>query len=516
MESGQHPEQCPDHALLMPESVAAVGQGFAWKAVQLGAGQGLLLLRTLVLARLLAPDDFGLWAIALVTMHTVSSLSELGITHALIYKAQSEPEQYHAAWSLGLVRSILISLTLFALAPAIAAASAEPRSVALIRGLALYPLIESLASVNIVRLTIGMNFRSIALARLPAVAVDVCVAIALAGSLGVWAMVAGQLSGGVAYVVLSYIVAPWRPRLSMNMAAISTLFSYGRWITLSSWVIVIGGGLISVLISRRLGAAALGVYFLASRLAFTPNQIASNVVGEVAFPAFSRLRNDVVKSAEMCRVVVVATMALLTPLYAMLIVLAPYLARDVLGARWEASAPIIQILAVAGVVSCLTDAVIPIFKGLGHPRFVAGVESLQSLLLILLVWTLAGPLGVAGAAAAWIPATVAALVLAAVVTARVLPGALTGLLRPASAIVFTSICGALVALAMMQLVSGPAGLVAAGALGALVAAIQIVMLDMRFRLGVFRDVSSLFPQAGPLVYFVATRLPGGSRQRPSP
>ena len=101
-------------------------------------------------------------------------------------------------------------------APVIAAIFAEPRAVAILRVLALKPLIDAIASIRIAELSRDLKYRRLTIVSLSAVAVDTVVSLTLAMALGVWALVVGALCGSATGVVFSYIVAPHRPRLVLE------------------------------------------------------------------------------------------------------------------------------------------------------------------------------------------------------------------------------------------------------------------------------------------------------------
>ena len=168
-----------------------------WRALQLAGVEGVYFVRLLVLARLLAPEAFGLLAIAMLAVATVMRLSDVGMIPALVQKRDATPEQYDGAWTVGLMRSALVAGVLFVAAPAIAVLFEERQATTLIQALALRPLIDASASIGVARLTREMRFKPLALMYFTGAVVDLVVAVSTARALGVWALVAGALAGAV-------------------------------------------------------------------------------------------------------------------------------------------------------------------------------------------------------------------------------------------------------------------------------------------------------------------------------
>ncbi|MGH2524323.1 MAG: oligosaccharide flippase family protein, partial [Anaerolineales bacterium] len=326
------------------------GGALTWKAIQLAGIKGIFVVRILILARLLSPEDFGLLAIATVTIGVLMSLTDFGMMPALVQRPDPAEQDYHAAWIVGVIRALAVTGVVVLTAPVVAGLFGEPQAAAIIRMLALRPLLEASASIKVADLTRNLRFRSLAFISLPEALVNTLVSIALARALGVWALVVGTLAGSAVYVAMSYLLAPYRPRLALDMVAARPLIRYGRWIFVTSLVAMAGSSVLQAVISLRLGAAELGLYFLAAKLAFLPYEVASEVVGAVTFPLYARLRADVLQTALAFRAIVRGMAVLLIPVHTLIIALAPSLVRNVLGPRWAGAEPVIQVLALAGLV----------------------------------------------------------------------------------------------------------------------------------------------------------------------
>jgi len=469
------------------------GSALAWKIAQLAGSQSIQLLRVLILARLLAPEDFGLLAIAMVTIRTLLALTDVGMLQALVQRPHPAEGHYDAGWTVGVLRGTGIAIVVAAGSPLIAAAFAEPEVTPILAALALKPALDSLVSVKTARLMRDLQFRSLALMGLSMALADTLVAVALAPSIGVWALVAGVLAGSLANLTVSYVVAPHRPRLVFDRTLSAPLVRFGRWILATGVVAVAGSALLQVLISRTLGAAALGLYYMAVRIATVPEQLVSQVVGGVAFPVFSKLQNDPRRAARAFREILSGAAILQVPVYTVLLVMAPALVSDVLGADWGGAGPPLQLLAAAGILGVLGSVAAPVLNGVGHPKRSTALEAAQSLLLIVGAALLVGPFGLNGAVAAWIPAIVASQLLALVYVSRLLPGALRGLAARFGALAAASAAGAALSWQLLRVLHGAvATLAAAGGSLALIL-LLLWLLDRFLALGLAEGLVRVFP-----------------------
>lgn len=474
------------------------GSAMFWKAFQMGGVKIIFLARTLILARLLLPDDFGLLAISLIAVDFLMSITNMGMIPALVQQPQPDEHQYDTAWTVGLTRALIIASVVLLAAPLAATLFSEPRATPLIQVMALRPALEAAASIKVAELTRSLRFRTLTFLYLPEALGNTLVSIALAPFFGVWALVAGTLTGPLIYIVVSYLVAPHRPRLVLDSTAARSLIRFGRWIFLMGLIAVSGSALLQVVISRELGAAELGLYYLAGKLAFIPAEISSEVVGAVAFPLYSRLQAQADQLARAFRAIFTTVSALLVPLCALIIALAPALVENALGSRWQGTAPLIQLLALVNVIGLFGDTVMPLLKGVGQPYKLVVIEFVQSALLIGLIGGLTGSYGVLGAPLAWLAAVGASQLLSGLFIRRLLSRPFAGVGRPLFAIVAVSGLGGVMAWTIAESLPGLAGLVVAAVLGLFVIGLTLFVLDRSFALGLGRDLGLAFPQVAML------------------
>jgi lipopolysaccharide exporter len=355
-------------------------------------------------------------------------------------------------------------------------------------------LIDAAASIMVTRFTRNLDFRSLVMMQLPRALSNAVVSIALAPWLGVWALVVGNLAGPFVYLMLSYILAPHRPRFSFQFSAIQALAQFGRWVFWTSIIVMAGQTILRLVISRQLGAAELGLYYLAASLAFLPTDIASQIVGEVIFPFYARLQKDLQQATEAFKAILTSLAVLLLPMSALLISLAPSLVNNVLDERWAGSIRIIQILALAGIIDMFGETISPILKGTGHPDKVMIMESVQSLMMISLVWSLTNSLGLIGAASAWIPSVAISQLVGLFYLRQILQKPFAKLGRPLGTVGIVSIMGGMTAYGISFILQGLLGFILATFLAVAFMGGMLWFFERKFALGLSSGFSQAFPR----------------------
>jgi len=469
------------------------GKAAGWRATQLGGVKLIYLARLLVLSRLLSPEDFGLVAIALVALDFVLSISNLGLEPALVQAREVRRAEYDTAWTLGLLRAAAVAVLLWVSAPLVAELFGEPAAAPLLRILALRPLLDAAASIRIARAVRELRLREISILRVVEATVNAGISVALAIPLGVIALAVGPVAGAAVYAIGSYLVVPWMPRVRLARDAVARLVGFGQWIFVSAAVAVAGSLLLQLGISRTLGAAALGTYFLAAKLAFLPSETVGGVASGVTLPVFALLQEDLPRATRAFRRLLIGMAAVVVPTALFLVVLAGPITDQLLGPKWAGTAWPIRLLALACIASLVSEVAIPLLQGIGRPRGAAGIEVVKYGLLAGLGWLGAASLGLAGAAAAWLPASTAAAGLAAVALRKRLPSPFGGTAAPLAGIAGASVLASGVALGLTAVLPGAVG-AATGAVGfgASITAI-LVWLDRRFAFGLAADVARLWP-----------------------
>jgi lipopolysaccharide exporter len=268
-------------------------KGVFWAYLSFIGGKGLTFLSTVILARLLLPEEFGLIGYCLVVIQYVDILNSAGISTALIARREKVQEAANAA----LMANIIFGLLCFAIAWVIAGPVSvffkAPEIVPLFRVLALSLPLTGLGIVPETMLRREMKFQTVLISDVSRNFIKGAVSIGLAiMGYGVWSLVWGQIAGVLTGTILSWILAGWRPTWRFDTEASRSIVTYGFHIILLETAGAFRNNVDYLLVGRILGAASLGFYTMAYRIPELLIRSLNYVVGNVSLPALAITQSD--------------------------------------------------------------------------------------------------------------------------------------------------------------------------------------------------------------------------------
>jgi PST family polysaccharide transporter len=462
-----------------------------WRLAHLVVVNAVFVLRLLVLARLLDPTSFGLFAVAMIPIGLLLGATELGFSAALVHAQTPSSRMYHTAWTAMLVRGLGIAGLILFGAPFIAELAGSAEAAPYIQVLALHPVLVCLSSIRLADLQRDLNFKPLALMHISEALVNATVAMLLAPSYGAWALVAGLLASSVCKTILSYVIAPYVPRIEFQDEAVKRLVTFGGWVFATAMASTLAASALQVIISRKFGAAELGIYYMATRLVFLVFGNLVDLSNSVAFPVYASLQKRREDAAVMFRLTLRGALVVIVPIFSLACVLASPLVTLVLGPKWTGSEALIQILSLVCIGSVLGDLCNALWSGTGEPWRTTAAELLQMVVLLIAAWYLIDMFGLLGVAMAWMLAILVTQVLATIFLRKTL-------IRPferMSGFVAALSC-AVTALATSAWVvscyiDGLAGLISAVMVGLIAYVALLQLLDRRFDLAAFESVASI-------------------------
>ena len=393
-----------------PES----GRGFGSNVVSAGAWafamrisvRVLQLIRTVVLARLLTPDDFGLMGFAVIALLTLNMLSRTGFWEALVqYKGDIE-EWLDTAWTIEAIRGLVIGGIVFVGAPFIAAFFGDPDAVEILRVMALSPVLIGFTNLAIARFDRALNFRKVFVFETSQAVAEVSAALIAAFALrSVWALVIGVIAGSAMRVIASFALAPRRPKLVIVRDHAISMFRYGRWIFGSFVLWLLTNEIDDILVGRLLGAGPLGLYRMAYTLSQSMVTEIAQTMNQVVFPAFSQMQDDLTRLAQGYRQAVHLVSFLAFPAAFGFVVLGHDMTRVLLGQDWLPMVPALQVLSIAGAIRAISTVTGIMFEGAGSPQTVTRYQTYRLVGLVVTIYPAISQFGLAGAAWATVFAT---------------------------------------------------------------------------------------------------------------
>ena len=375
--------------------------GAAWVFGGKLAARLLTVIRLIVLARLLGPEDNGLFNIVMIAIATLDTFSQTGFDMALIQRQEDTERFLDTAWTVKAVRGSFIAGMLYVVAPAVGWIFAEPRVVPLLRVMCLAVALDGLANVGVLYFRKDLQFHKQVVYDLVGATVALVVGVVLAYKLRtVWALVWAGLAGSAVQSAVSYVMHPFRPRLRFDRAQAAEMFSYGRWVLGASALILVLRNGDNAFVGKVLGAAALGIYQMAYRISNMAATEITYTVSAVAMPAYSQMQGDVPRLRRWYLKVLAGCMLLATPLAAGTAAAAPMLVSVVLGPKWLSTLVPIQILCIFGLLRAASATAGPLFYGSGHPHILTRATALEAVFMVSLIWPCTARWGVPGTAIA--------------------------------------------------------------------------------------------------------------------
>ncbi|MFH1634925.1 MAG: lipopolysaccharide biosynthesis protein, partial [Chloroflexota bacterium] len=322
-----------------------VSKGALWVTAASISARALNLVSAIILARLLAPEDFGLMAIAMAIIAFSQGTTQTGFESALIQK-QEKPEDFlDTAWTFELARYLILFLIIFLAAPLFASFFKEPRAVAILRVISLSLVFQGLRNIGVVYFRKNLDFHKQFVLEIVPVMANICVVIPLAFSLrNVWALVWASLTTSFATCCISYVMHQYRPRLDFNIKRAKNLFNFGKWILGASIIVMIRDQGMTMFVGKFLGIPILGFFNRAGVFSTMIFQQISEIVWKVGYPAYSQLQQH----PERFKQAYLKTLRLLTfigiPMAGGLFVLSYDFVHLFLTDKWLPVVPLMQLL----------------------------------------------------------------------------------------------------------------------------------------------------------------------------
>lgn len=355
---------------------------------------------TIVLARLLTPEDYGLIGMATVVIGFVEYFKDLGLSTATIQRSEINHRQISNLFWINIVVSFLVALSVILLAPAIANFYHEPRLKAITLCLAVNFVFGGLTVQHQALLRRQMCFTS--LAKIETISMLMGVIAGVMGAyfgLKYWALVLMLMATSITNAVGVWLACSWRPGLPTRDAEVSSMLAYGGNLTGFSIVNYFSRNLDNILIGRRWGSQELGLYAQAYKLVLLPIQQINNPINGVALPVLCSLQAEPLKYSRYYFKAILLITALGMPIVGFMFAAADKVILLILGQQWLGAIPLFKLLMPAAFVGTFNVASGWVFQSLDRTDryFRIGVVSslVQSIVFIISVqW---GAMGVAKA-----------------------------------------------------------------------------------------------------------------------
>lgn len=322
-------------------------KGTAWTLTERVSVQAIQFVIGIILARILAPEDYGMVAMLAVFLAIAQILMDSGFGNALIRKKERTSEDLSTVFHFNMAVSLMLYAVLFFTAPLIARFYEIPELTLITRVIALSIILNATSAVQVAKFTAELRFRQQSLIAIAAVVCSGAVGIYMAvRGFGVWALVAQTLTMAAIRSIAFWTVSTWRPALCFSKASFREMFPYGSRLLASGLIHTLYTNLYTLTIGKAFSATDAGYFNRANIYGVIPNDILSQVSNKVFFPVLAKKQDDNDALLAAYGKAVKVTMCLYMPLMFGMAAMSSQLLEALVGAKWLPAAPLLMILCI--------------------------------------------------------------------------------------------------------------------------------------------------------------------------
>jgi teichuronic acid exporter len=351
-----------------------------WSAADIVLRQGLQLVVSITLARLLTPNEFGTIALLYLFTGVANVFVDSGLGAALIQRRDITHTDESTVFWFNISVAVLAAAALWTAAPLIADFYSKPILVPLTRALAINVFVNALGAIHGSLLSKRLDFRTLMKVGVCASVVSGLVAVALAWQgLGVWSLAVQTLTATLTTTVLLWSFNRWRPALVFSIASARRLFGFGGSLLASSLIDMIYTRGYTVIIGKFYGVSALGFYDRAESTKQLPVGIMVGVMARVAFPIFSEAAHDPELLRRGVQLAVRSMMFINAPMMLGMAAVAEPLVLTLFGEQWLPIAPVMRVLCLAGLLWPLHVINLNALMAQGHSHLFLRLEVIKKI-----------------------------------------------------------------------------------------------------------------------------------------
>lgn len=328
--------------------------GMAWTAVQKYSSMIVGFIASIILARLLMPEDYGAIGMLAIFMSLAEVFIDAGFGSALIQKKNPTQTDYSTVFYFNIVMSIVLYTVLFLSAPAISRFYRMPIlcKVLRVQGLILFIYAFNIIQRNQIRK--NLKFKKLSTIAIVSSVISLIVTVAMAyASFGVWALVAQNLIGAIIPCIFFWMTTNWRPSWDYSWSSFRELFGFGFYMFLTHLLTRFSQRITGLLVGRWYDPATMGYYSKASTTSKYATESVTGVMIQTTYPLYSAVQDDKERLINMVKRIT-STLAYITiPLLCLLVLIAKPLFIFLYSDRWLACVPYFQILCIGGMAGCL-------------------------------------------------------------------------------------------------------------------------------------------------------------------
>lgn len=360
--------------------------GLVWTFAQQFGNQIIGFVVSLILARLLLPEEFGLIGMISVFIAIGTSLVNSGLTQSIIRGKDLDQEDYSTVFYFNIAASILIYLILYFAAPYIADFYDRDILINIVRVYCLTFITSAFSAVQMARLTKNMEFKTLAFIGIPSNIIGGIVGVTMAYmGYGVWSLVWSYICTTLGRTIQLWIYSDWNPSLMFSKSKFKDHFNFGYKLTLSGLLNTIYDNIYLIVIGRFFSASQVGLYTRAQTMKQLPVTNLSNALNKVTFPLFAKIQDDDVRLKRVYKQLMQMVVFIITPVLVFMAVLGEPLFRLLFTEKWVPAVPYFQILCATGILYPIHAYNLNVLKVKGRSDLFLKLEVIKKIIISITV-----------------------------------------------------------------------------------------------------------------------------------
>jgi len=342
------------------------------------------LISTVILARILTPDDYGVVAIAMLSVNLANVFLNFGVQSVLVQIKDVYQDHYNTAWTIRIIQTFVVTCSLLIVTPYISSFFNDSRSLDVLYIVSFLPLIQGFENIGVVSFQKNMNFNKefifLTSQRIIGLFLTISYALILKSY---WALVVGTLSSAIVRVALSYFFHPMRPKLSLKK--FTDIFRISQWMLLKNIAEYFEQNLQNIFVKRWSPSSDLGAYSLSRNIAEMPTSELLAPFNRALFPAFSKVQNNPYELKKMFLLAQGLQSLIAIPAAVGLALVSEEIVLLALGSKWDIAIPFLQILPMISLFHSITASSSWVMTVLGYIRLNVFISFLKVFTFLVIV-----------------------------------------------------------------------------------------------------------------------------------
>lgn len=333
----------------------AIIKGVSWTTGIRAVTRALSFGKTIIIARVLTPSQFGVFGIATLLLALIEILTETGVNIFLVQQKEDINKYINTAWIVSILRGLLIGCVIFATAPLVAHFFHTEQAREIISLISIIPILRGFINPAVVKLQKELLFGKQFYYQTILLFVETVVSILFVViTHSVNGLIYGMMISAVLEIILSFIIVKPTPRLIFHLPLFKNIIHHGKWITASTIFNYFYQHGDDIAVGRVLGASSLGLYDMAYKISLAPLTDFANVINQVTFPVFVKISEDRLRLRRAFLKSLAIVVLVVLPIGFSLSFFAKEIIVFVLGAKWIGAVPALQILGIFGAVRAIS------------------------------------------------------------------------------------------------------------------------------------------------------------------